>query len=135
MLEAVVAPVLAHLAVDEVLVDRGELRGEHVVEDVDDFAVALHGRKRITTALLATARQQVRQASESPPAHSAIIVAQSLLASAAVAADAAVLERVDALGASLNGGPNVTVGSSSANADDHVPVLSIQLRLSLNLRT
>jgi hypothetical protein len=28
--------------VDEVLVDRGELRGEHLVEQVDNFVVALH---------------------------------------------------------------------------------------------
>src|SRR5213075_2860523 len=43
VMEAVVAPVLAHLAVDEVLVDGGQLGGEDVVENLDDFLVALHG--------------------------------------------------------------------------------------------
>ena len=40
--EAVVAPVRAHLRVDEVLVDRRQLRGEHVVEELDDVGVTLH---------------------------------------------------------------------------------------------
>ena len=40
--ELLVAPVLAHAGVDEVLVDRGELRAEHVLQDLDDLFVALH---------------------------------------------------------------------------------------------
>jgi len=36
------APVLTHSRVNEVLIDGGELRGEHLVEHVDDFFVALH---------------------------------------------------------------------------------------------
>ncbi len=40
--EPLVAPVAAHLGVDEVLVDRRQLGGQHVVEDVDDGGVALH---------------------------------------------------------------------------------------------
>jgi hypothetical protein len=42
--ELVVAPVVAHLGVDEVLVDRGQLGGEHLVEDLDDLGVAVHVR-------------------------------------------------------------------------------------------
>src|SRR6185295_13266157 len=42
LVEPVVAPVLAHLAVDEVLVDGGELAGQDFVQDLDDFRVALH---------------------------------------------------------------------------------------------
>src|SRR6185436_17771083 len=41
--QAIVAPVLAHLAVHEILIDRGELRGQNVVEDLDDLRVTLHG--------------------------------------------------------------------------------------------
>ena len=40
--QPLVAPVPAHHGVDEVLVDRGELRGEDVVENLDDLVVALH---------------------------------------------------------------------------------------------
>ena len=36
------APVAAHLAVDEVLVDGRQLVRERIVEIVDDFGVALH---------------------------------------------------------------------------------------------
>ncbi len=42
--EVLVAPVGLHLGVDEVLVDRRELGGQHLVEQLDDLAVALHGR-------------------------------------------------------------------------------------------
>jgi hypothetical protein len=41
--EAVVAPVAAHLRVDEILVDRRQLSGENLVERVDDRLLALHG--------------------------------------------------------------------------------------------
>ena len=34
--EPLVAPVVEHLGVDEVLVDRGQLGGEHLVEQLDD---------------------------------------------------------------------------------------------------
>ena len=37
------APVLLHLGVQEVLVDRGQLRGQLLVEELDDLGVALHG--------------------------------------------------------------------------------------------
>jgi hypothetical protein len=40
--EALVAPVLAHAGVDEVLVDGGQLRAEHVLQDLDDLVVPLH---------------------------------------------------------------------------------------------
>jgi hypothetical protein len=43
MRRAVVPPVLAHLGVDEVLVDGGQLGGQHLVEQLDDVGVALHG--------------------------------------------------------------------------------------------
>ena len=42
--EAFVAPVVAHLGVDEVLVDGRELGGENLVEQLDDRLVAAHGR-------------------------------------------------------------------------------------------
>ena len=41
--QSLVAPVAGHLGVDEVLVDRRQLRGEHLVEQLDDFVVTLHG--------------------------------------------------------------------------------------------
>jgi hypothetical protein len=37
-----VAPVLLHLCVQEVLVDRSELTGQLLVQHLDDFGVALH---------------------------------------------------------------------------------------------
>ncbi|MNS69588.1 hypothetical protein D3C72_1029050 [compost metagenome] len=37
------APVLQHLGVQEVLVDRGQLVVEDLVEEFDDLGVALHG--------------------------------------------------------------------------------------------
>ena len=37
------APVLLHLRVQEVLVDRGELARELLVEEGDDFGIATHG--------------------------------------------------------------------------------------------
>jgi len=40
--ELLVAPVLAHARVDEVLVDGGELGAEHVLQHLDDLFVALH---------------------------------------------------------------------------------------------
>ena len=40
--EPFVAPVVAHLGVDEVLVHRGQLRGEDLVEQLDDTSVAVH---------------------------------------------------------------------------------------------
>ena len=41
--EPLVAPVVEHLGVDEVLVDRRELGGEHLVEQLDDLVVTSHG--------------------------------------------------------------------------------------------
>ena len=38
----VVAPVVAHLGVDEVLVDRRELGGQDVVEQLDDVGLSVH---------------------------------------------------------------------------------------------
>src|SRR5262249_13404349 len=40
--ETVVSPVLAHLGVQEVLVDADELAGEHVVQRLDDLLAPLH---------------------------------------------------------------------------------------------
>src|ERR1043165_1301284 len=48
VLEALVAPVLAHLAVHEILVDGSELRRQDIVEDVDDLLVALHAGEGTT---------------------------------------------------------------------------------------
>src|SRR4051794_3012052 len=45
--QAVVAPVRAHLRVDEVLVDRGQLAREHLVQQLGDAGVTLHGPNRI----------------------------------------------------------------------------------------
>jgi hypothetical protein len=41
--QLVEAHVGVHLAVDQVLVDGGQLAGQQGIEDVDDFLVALHG--------------------------------------------------------------------------------------------
>src|SRR6185295_16857716 len=40
--EALVAPVPAHARVEEILVHRGELAGEDLVQQRDDLRVALH---------------------------------------------------------------------------------------------
>jgi hypothetical protein len=40
--EPEVAPVLAHLGVDEILVDRRQLVGEELVEECEYFLVTLH---------------------------------------------------------------------------------------------
>ena len=40
--EAPIPPVVTHLGVDEVLVDRRQLTGEHVVEHLEDVVVASH---------------------------------------------------------------------------------------------
>jgi hypothetical protein len=42
--EALVAPAGAHLGVDEVLVDAGQLGGQDVVERFDQFRISLHAR-------------------------------------------------------------------------------------------
>src|SRR6266702_2263521 len=44
--EPLVHPVLADAGVQEVLIDRGELVGEHFVEEIDDLGIALHARLR-----------------------------------------------------------------------------------------
>ena len=41
--ESPVAPVVAHLGVDEVLVDRRQLAGQHLVEQLENLVVATHG--------------------------------------------------------------------------------------------
>jgi hypothetical protein len=38
-----VAPILAHLGVDEILVDTGELLAKNLVQNIDDLFVSLHG--------------------------------------------------------------------------------------------
>src|SRR5262245_19034595 len=48
VLQPAIAPVLAHFAVDEILVDGRELGGEDVVEDLDDAFFALHAGESIT---------------------------------------------------------------------------------------
>jgi hypothetical protein len=45
-----VAPVLAHLRVDEVLIDGRELGGEDLVERLDDRSISPHGFPLQTTA-------------------------------------------------------------------------------------
>ncbi len=42
LVEAAVAPVVAEAGVEEVLVDRGQLGREHVIEQRDDLLVAFH---------------------------------------------------------------------------------------------
>src|SRR5262245_9123194 len=54
--QTLVAPVLAHACVDPVLVDRGELGGQDVVEELDDLVVALHGQPPESQRLRAGAR-------------------------------------------------------------------------------
>ena len=49
--EVVVAPVLLHLGVDEVLVDRRQLAGQDLVEQLDDLGVPLHGRLLVLGAV------------------------------------------------------------------------------------
>ena len=46
--EPLVAPVLAHLGVDEVLVDRRQLGGEDLVQDLDDLRIAAHALPSFT---------------------------------------------------------------------------------------
>ena len=51
--QALVAPVLAHLGVQEVLVDRRELAGEHLVQQLDDLVVTPHDRKSPSLVMIA----------------------------------------------------------------------------------
>ena len=58
---ACVAPVLLHLRVQEVLVDRGELGGQLLVEELDDSRVSLHARDPIERRPTATAPSRARR--------------------------------------------------------------------------
>src|SRR5438477_505993 len=73
--QPLVAPVLAHAGVDEVLVHRRQLGGEHVVQRGDDLVGALHGRAP-TTAVSPSATRSASmsvQAPQSPPAPQAAV--------------------------------------------------------------
>jgi len=52
-------------------------------------------------------------------------VAEGVLASAAVAADAASLELLETVGAALDGPSNIPIRHSAADTDDHVRSLSM----------
>src|SRR5690606_36064382 len=55
------APVLQHLGMQEVLVDRGQLVVERLVEELDDLCVALHGASPwlvTATTLIPSARRR-----------------------------------------------------------------------------
>jgi hypothetical protein len=41
--EPLIAPVFAHLVVDEILVDGRELRREDFIQGINDFGIASHG--------------------------------------------------------------------------------------------
>jgi hypothetical protein len=43
VMEPFIAPVLAHLGMDEVLVDGSEIRGQDLIQDVDDALFRFHG--------------------------------------------------------------------------------------------
>src|SRR5690606_34290746 len=58
--KALIAPVLAHLRVDEVLIDRGQFGREDVVEMIDDLCAALHGGENL-------ARPVAGLSSQTPP--------------------------------------------------------------------
>src|SRR5690606_27307251 len=65
------APVLQHLGVQEVLVDRGELVVERLVEVLDDLGIALHGWLRLEwmgAGTLAPSRSACRNANRDHPA-------------------------------------------------------------------
>ena len=74
--EDVVAPVLEHLEVDEVLVHRGELGGEDLVQQLGDLSVALHRprlpatRRASTSSRVAALCSSSSSAGQQPP-HSA----------------------------------------------------------------
>src|SRR6185436_18247871 len=82
LLEPLVAPVLAHARVDEVLVHRRELGGEDIVERGDDLVGALHGRAPAPTdAASFSARMSISmsvQAPQSPPAPQALVTASGV---------------------------------------------------------
>ena len=46
MAEAGIAPVVEHLGVQEVLIDCGQLGGEHLVEQLDHLSVTVHWHSR-----------------------------------------------------------------------------------------
>jgi hypothetical protein len=70
--QAGIAPVLAHLGVDEVLVDRGQLGGEDFVQVLDDFRGTLHG---LTSRVLGADRQFPCEHSPSGRSCGAIVTA------------------------------------------------------------
>jgi hypothetical protein len=43
VMEPFIAPILAHLGMDEVLVDGSEIRGQDLIQDVDDALFRFHG--------------------------------------------------------------------------------------------
>jgi hypothetical protein len=43
LLEFAVPPILAHLGVDEILIDTGKLFAENLVQNIDDLFVSFHG--------------------------------------------------------------------------------------------
>ena len=65
--EALVAPVAEHLRVDEVLIDRGELRREHVVQQLDDGVVASHVMTSGGAGYRLTSARERAQASADAP--------------------------------------------------------------------
>jgi hypothetical protein len=62
LVEPLEAPVLAHLGVDEVLVDRGELVGEQLIQERQDLFSTLHGIRDYDHA-----RPVVRRATQELP--------------------------------------------------------------------
>src|SRR6185312_10527682 len=118
-----VAPVLEHAVMQKVLVDRGELVVEHLVEEFDDLGVALHGRSPF-----AGDATTIRTPPEGGQRHRGFVLLDRLrkagtrlgfAAAAAVRAAGAPLqlrERAHAIG---DFAADVVVGDGVAQADVH----------------
>src|SRR5262245_62074409 len=75
--ETVVSPVLAHLGVQEVLVDADELSGEHIVQDLDDLLAPLHTPSERARLAQRPRASQVGWPGSSRPAGSRTMPAQA----------------------------------------------------------
>jgi hypothetical protein len=134
--EPVEAPVFAHLTMDEILVDGGQLGGEDLVQDVDDSCVALHMGGAYHRASGVREVRAGRGGCRAGGAAGAGIggrllhglfgrgagqhAAEGVVAGAALIADAAALKVAHRCGAVLDRLGDYPVRFAAADADDHV---------------
>ena len=118
--EAFVAPVVAHLGVDEVLVDRRQLGREDLVEQLDDTRTAAHDR----TSRRYPAGQNGGQATATAAVSSRDVLAheafeRAVTATAVSAGPAPLADGGDVVRTREHRGPHGLVVDGFAVADDH----------------